>query len=204
LDARLILDLPEEKEDVTATHASSASSSAEIRRRLATAAAVAATIIAAALSVGTAGAAHHPPVDCKAQPRAHLALTRSYGFVLLIGPVENMYMPYQVRASRPKHGEVMLRGQMVMPTHGPLHHLEVHICRRASRVVVTNANPTIVLVDNTKHGHPQKLPVAVMQAIGAGRADLHYGNNVAMPHHHRYTITVALNGERAVLHVASP
>jgi hypothetical protein len=43
-----------------------------------------------------------------------------------------------------------------------------------------------------------------MQAIGAGRADLHYGNNVAMPHHHRYTITVALNGERAVLHVASP
>jgi hypothetical protein len=115
-----------------------------------------------------------------------------------------MFMPYQVRASHPKHGEVMVRGRMVMPTHGPLHHLEVHICRKTSHVVVTNAHPTIFLVDNTKHGHPRKLPVAVMQGIGADRSDLHYGNNVAMPHHHRYTITVACNGQRAILHVVAP
>jgi hypothetical protein len=70
--------------------------------------------------------------------------------------------------------------------------------------VVVNANPTIVLTDNTAHGHPKKLPVAVMQGIGAGRADLHYGNNVAMPHHHRYRIAVTCNGQRATFHITSP
>jgi hypothetical protein len=39
---------------------------------------------------------------------------------------------------------------------------------------------------------------------GAGRADLHYGNNVATPHHHRYTITVTCNGQRATFHITSP
>jgi hypothetical protein len=88
-----------------------------------------------------------------------------------------------------------------MPMHGPRRHLEVHIWLRRTRAVVTDANPTIVLVDNTAHGLPHRLPVAVMEGIGEGRADLHYGNNVAMSHHHRYTITVACAGQRATLHL---
>jgi hypothetical protein len=168
------------------------------------AAALTAAIVTATFTTGLSAAAHGPVVDCKAEHGTHLALTHSYRFVLRIGHVENMYMPYQVRASHPKNGEVMLRGRMVMPTHGPLHHLEVHICKRTTHVVVTNADPTIVLLDNTVHGRPKKLPVAVMQGIGAGRADLHYGNNVAMPHHHRYTITVACNGQRATFHLTAP
>lgn len=172
-----------------------------MRRGVYALAAVTATIAAV---TPTAPAARRPATDCTVEPGTHLALTRSYRFVLRLGPVENMFMPYQVRASHPKHGEVMLRGKMVMPTHGPLHHLEVHICRTPTRVVVTDANPTIVLVDNTAHGQPHKLPVAVMQGIGQGRADLHYGNNVAMPHHHRYTITVTLRSERATFGLRAP
>lgn len=146
----------------------------------------------------------HAPTDCKVASGAHLTLTRSYRVVLRIGPVEGMLMPYQVRANHVKHGEVMLRGQMVMPMHGPLHHLEVHICAKATRIVVTNAHPTIVLLDETAHGHPRNLPIAVMEGIAAGRADLHYGNTIAMPHHHRFRITVTYNGQRAVFGVLSP
>jgi hypothetical protein len=115
-----------------------------------------------------------------------------------------MFMPYQVRASHPKHGEVMLRGRMFIPARGPLHHLEVHICASTTRAVITNADPTIVLTDDTTHGHPKKLPVAVMQGIGAGRADLHYGNYVALPHHHQFTITVTSDRQRATFHVTAP
>lgn len=164
------------------------------------------TAVTAAIAGVTASAtaARRPATDCKVEHDMHLALARSYRFVLRVGPVENMFMPYQMRASHPRHGEVMLRGQMVMPMHGPLHHLEVHICFRRTHVVVTNAKPTIVLRDNTADGHPRKLPVAVMQGIGQGSSDLHYGNNVAMPHHHRYTIRVACKGQRVIFHIAAP
>lgn len=172
-------------------------------RWLGAAAALAAATLTAPAAV-TATAASRPAVDCRAEPGSHLALTHRYRLVLRIGPIENMYMSYQVRASHPKHGELMIRGRMVMPMHGPLHHLEVHICSRGTHVVVTRANPAIVLADNTNHGYPHKLPVAVMQGIGAGRADLHYGNNVAMPHHHRYTITVTCNHQRATFRVTAP
>lgn len=152
----------------------------------------------------TASAAQRPATDCRVGPGTQLILSRSYRFVLRLGPVENMWMPYQVRASHPKHGEVMLRGRMIVPTHGPLHHLEVHICMRPTRAVVTKADPTIVLVDNTSRRKPYKLPVAVMEGIGEGRADLHYGNNVAMPHHHRFTIAVTYKAQRAAFHIAAP
>jgi hypothetical protein len=173
-------------------------------RRLGTAAALTLAITAVALTAATGTAAHRLAFDCKTGHSTHLALTRSYRFVLRIGSVEGMLMPYQVRATHAKHGEVMLGGRMVVPTHGPLHHLEVHVCLRTTRAVVTNADPTIVLVDNSTHGHPKKLPVAVMQGIGAGRADLHYGNNVAMPHHHHYTITVTCSRQRATFHIVAP
>jgi hypothetical protein len=175
-----------------------------MRRPLRATAALTAAILTAVLAAAGASASHRPAIDCKVGPGANLGLTRSYRFVLHIGHVENMFMPYQVRSSHPRHGEVMLRGRMVMPTHGPLHHLEVHICIKTTHVVVTDANPMIVLTDNTAHGHPENLPVAVMQGIGVGRSDLHYGNNVAMPHHHHYTITVTCNRQRVTFHVTAP
>jgi hypothetical protein len=51
-------------------------------------------------------------------------------------------------------------------------------------------------------GSPRHLamnvPVAVMEEIGAGTADLHYGNNVPMPGGHRFTVTATLKGQKAV------
>jgi hypothetical protein len=109
-----------------------------------------------------------------------------------------MYMPYQVRKNHIKHGEVMLRGTMSGPSllsGGPIRHLEVQICTRRTRGVVTNAKPTITVVDRTT-GRKRKLPVAVMQDIAVGKADLHYGNNIAMRAKHRYLVKVTWQGER--------
>jgi hypothetical protein len=114
------------------------------------------------------------------------------------GNVENMYMHRQVRANHLKHGEEMLRGTMTSAaalTGGSIRHLEVQICKRATRGVVTNANPKIV-VDDTAKRTILTLPVSVMEGIGEGAADLHYGNNVAMARTHRFIVTVTWSGQR--------
>jgi hypothetical protein len=101
----------------------------------------------------------------------------------------------------------MLRGSMTMggmTMGGSQRHLEVQICSRPTSAVITNANPTITVMDMSAHGMAMKVPVAVMQGVGKGTADLHYGNNVAMPAGHRFTVTVTVKGERAVFHVVSP
>ncbi len=80
-------------------------------------------------------------------------------------------------------------------------HLEVHICSRSTGKVVQNAQPTITVVDHTSGGMADHVSVAVMEGIGTGVADLHYGNNITMPAMHQYTVTVALNGEHAVFNL---
>lgn len=136
-----------------------------------------------------------------------VALTHAYRFTLLIGEVENMYMPRQVRANHLRHGEVMLRGTMgtstALLTGGTLRHLEVQICARPTRVVITHANPKIV-VDDATSGRVVTLPVSVMEGIGEGAADLHYGNNVAMAAGHHYVVMVTWKGERASFKFALP
>jgi hypothetical protein len=132
---------------------------------------------------------------------------REYRFTLVVGHVENMYMPRQVRESHPEQGEEMLRGYMT-PTSmllapGPIRHLEVQICARTTQAVVTNAWPKIV-VDDTTRKKVLTLPVSVMEGIGEGVADLHYGNNLPMPAGHRYIVTVTWKKERAIFHFVPP
>ena len=139
-------------------------------------------ILAAVLLASAACSSAHRAtvVGCKDGPGKQIALTRHYRFTLLIGNVENMYMPRQVRANHLKHGEEMLAGTMTSGaamSGGPVRHLEVQICVGTGRAVVATARPRIVVHDTTKH-RVLSLPISVMEGIGKGRADLHYGNNV--------------------------
>jgi hypothetical protein len=79
---------------------------------------------------------------------------------------------------------------------GPIHNLEIQICARRTRLVVTNASPTIDVNDLTA-GKTTRLPVAVMEDISAGEADLHYGNNIALPTGHRFLVTARWRHEQA-------
>jgi len=44
----------------------------------------------------------------------------------------------------------------------------------------------------------------VMEGIGSGTADLHYGNNAVMPLGHRFTITVSVGNQVAATQLRIP
>ena len=163
-------------------------------------------VLAPATALGTVTNA--AATGCKVDSGAQSARTSSYRFVLRVGMPEQMYTPAQVTKMHPKHGEVMLRGRMNgmggMSMGGSMRHLEVQICTRPSHTVITTANPTITVKDDSSMGMATKVPVTVMQGVGAGTADLHYGNNVAMKPGHRYTIKVTHKGQTATFHTQVP
>ena len=137
-------------------------------------------------------------------PAPKTETTKSYIFKLTIGMSEQMWTQAQVRARHPKTGEVMLMGSMSggMSMGGSARHLEVHIVSRATHKVIAGAHPAIMAIDtNVKNAMTIKVPVAEMEGVTEGAADLHYGNNVHLTTGHTYKITVTLSGERAVFHV---
>ena len=167
--------------------------------KLAQALAVGCVVAAAVLSSAPASSLS-TAVGCRPEAGKRIVASHDHLYTLLVGKAENMFMPRQVRASHLKHGEEMLRGRMSqveLLVGGPIRHLEVQICSRTTRAVVTSANPRIVVDDATK-GTVVTLPISVMEGIGEGVADLHYGNNLAMPAGHRFLISVTWRGERAV------
>jgi hypothetical protein len=143
------------------------------------------------------------------------ATTASYVVQLDIGPVETMYTPDQVAAQHLTDGEVMLRGQMAgmggqpMPGMGgdttdAQRHLEAHICSKATGAPVQDASPAITLVNDAVKNVSDDVPIAVMQGIAQGVSDYHYGNNVVMAPGAGYTVIVAVNGQKATLHMRLP
>ena len=152
------------------------------------------------------GATARVVTGCKAAPGTRIDVAGSHRFALRVGKQEKMYTPAQVKRLHPKSGEVMLRGSMSgMNMGGPMRHLEVQICSRAARAVVTNANPKIFVFDDTAaNAPPMQIPVAVMEGVGKGVADLHYGNNVSMAAGHKFTIRVRLNSEHVTFDLTAP
>lgn len=86
---------------------------------------------------------------------------------------------------------------------GAFRHVEVHICGRASGRVVQNAAPAMTLTDTSGSGLTQKLPIAVMQGVHSGLADMHYGNNARMMRGHHYSLDVTMRGEHAKFDLGS-
>jgi hypothetical protein len=134
-----------------------------------------------------------------AAPITQQANTKTYALTLVVGPLEMMYTPAQVKAMHPKSGEVMLgssTGGSGMSMGSGNRHLEVHIHSRATGKVVTSATPTIGIRDESAMSSMKMLaavPVVMMQGIGAGTADLHYGNNVKLTPGHRYQVVVTVD-----------
>jgi hypothetical protein len=130
------------------------------------------------------------------------ANTKSYALTLVVGPLEKMYTPAQVKAMHPKTGEVMVGGSMGggMSMGKGTRHLEVHMHSRANGKVVTNVTPTIMIRDKSAMSGMNmatKVPAMAMQGIGQGVSDLHYGNNVPLKAGHTYVITVTVNRQPA-------
>ncbi len=163
-------------------------------------------VIALAVAAVAAGGAAAKPGPCAT---GQVVKTHSYLFALDLGSVETMYTPAQVKATHPKSGEVMLSGSMTSGMAGMtmspsgVRHLEVHICTSGG-AVFTKGHPTIVIVDMSSKNPMMMVPVATMEGIGEGVSDFHYGNNVELTTGHHLTVTVTLNGQRAVFHTTVP
>ena len=170
---------------------------------------VAAIAALAPASVSAAGA-QSTAVGCNARgAMTWTSMTASYRVQLHIGMPEKMYTPAQVKNLHPKSGEVMMGGMMGMNSStsmggSSMHHLEAQICSKKTGSVIANAKPTIRLVDDSAGGMMTKLPVAMMQGIGHGLEDFHYGNNVTARSGHKFTVKVALNGQTAVFRMQMP
>ena len=134
------------------------------------------------------------------------ATTPSYTFKLVIGAAAQMWTRAQVETTQPETGELMLMGSMTgISMSGSQRHLEVHIYSRSTGKPVAGAHPTITVTDITaKNAKPMKIPVAELEGVAKGPADLHYGNNVNLTPGHHYKVTVTLNGQQAILEATAP
>jgi hypothetical protein len=160
---------------------------------------IASTVAGLAVAALGAGGAVAMSGSCVSKT---VARTGTYVFALRIGPVETMYTPAQVKAKHPSSGEVMLAGKMVGGmagmdmSSGGQRHLEVHVCTIGGKIV-TGAHPTITV-------NGAMVPIAVMEGVGEGASDYHYGNNVNLKPGQKVTVVVKLNGETAVFHTTVP
>ena len=141
-----------------------------------------------------------------APPGSRIRTTGSRVYILSVGPQERMYSPQEVRHAHPKGGEMMLSGHMQgsgmagmsggssMSGMGAMKHLEVHICTRHGRRVIARPMPKIVLSSGRV---TQMVPVATMEGVRAGVADLHFGNNVELERGHVYRVDVTEGSDHA-------
>lgn len=188
--------------------------------RLATLAVLATLGVAACGGTSTKTAAS-PSSQCSSGAGlTRTATTSKYVMVLDVAPAETMYTQRQVASEHPTSGEVMIAGQMTdmggattmpMPSGSTSTmmktasaHLEVHICDRSTGQALQNAHPAISVVDHSGGGMTDQVPVAVMQGVGQGASDTHYGNNVNMPIGNGYTVTVKLNADTAIFNFTRP
>jgi hypothetical protein len=129
-----------------------------------------------------------------------LGSTATYNLVAEIGGLQAMYTPAQAASQRPRSGEEMFGGSMVMPadTTSPSpdwHHLEVHVFDKKTGDTVKTTTP-VISVTNNATGQTLRVPIVVMQGIVEGPSDYHYGNNVDLAKGD-YTVTVVIGSESA-------
>jgi len=157
-------------------------------------------LLAAFLCAGGAISAH-------AEGMMQRRTMASYRVELHVLPAESFFSKEEVAEKRIKEGMEVEGGATPVALDAdshPNHHLVVHIFRRRTGAVVTDARVTMSFVPIDAKGRatgaPTEVPVVVMQAIGGSSASTHYGNSVTMPPG-RYNVLVNVNDKRLVFPV---
>jgi hypothetical protein len=150
---------------------------------------------------------------CAAKAGSQSVTTAAHYFVVHMGSQEAMYSPAQVRSMHPKSGEVMVGsamgagtsmsggGMSGMAAGSSSRHLEVKICDRRTGAVIRSSGVRMTISDTTTKGMAKAMSVAMMQGVGAGMNDLHYGNNVMLAAGHNFDVAVTLGADHAVFHM---
>ena len=140
------------------------------------------------------GMAHHG-----AKHPTFTQVVGAYRVELHLLPPEEFYTATEVAAKHVAEGMLIVGGLppvAVGATPAPNHHLIVHVFDNASGMAVTDAKVQMSIRPVGADGHPTgrstDVPVVMMQAIGAGAASTHYGNNLVIPAG-AYVVTVIVN-----------
>ncbi len=130
-----------------------------------------------------------PGMAMHAQGTTQTKVAGAYRIELHVLPPEEFYTATDVAAKHIGAGMLIVGGAAPVATDAtprPNHHLIVHVFDRQSGAPVTDAAVRL------SFGTTQ-VPVVVMQAIGAGAASTHYGNNAVIPAGD-CSVTVNVNG----------
>jgi len=124
-----------------------------------------------------------------------IATTQSYLVVANVLPGEEMYTKAEVASEHPIEGELCIIG-LGAPVGPLIRHVEAHIYDRLTGLPLTGVTPQITLVDRGT-GRPTNVPPTLMQDLGIGALDIHFGNNIAIPSNSDLRLTVTIGNEEA-------
>jgi hypothetical protein len=164
------------------------------------AAAVIALVAAGALAA-TAVAPAMPVARCQVEGPERRTATRT--FVLRVQAAERIFTRAEAATAKPNHhGEVIVRGALPRAARTASRsqtHVSVHVFDRGTGSAVWEPYPLRVRLGRATEQAPGRpLVVALMEGVGKGSCDRHYGTNVRLEAGQRYTLTARLGSETVV------
>lgn len=126
-----------------------------------------------------------------------IALTPSYLLVVNVLPSEAMYTHDDIESMSPTEGEVILEGTGE-PVGVGVRHVEAHVYDRETGTTMSNVEPEIRVFNRTT-GERVDVAPTLMQDVIVGRADIHYGNNVAVSGNSDISVEISLDDEEVTV-----
>lgn len=138
-------------------------------------------------------------VDERCRVEGPVRRTAARTYVLHVLRPEKIFTRAEAARLRPRKGEVIVRGSL--PTQARAGsaaqtHVSVHILARASAQAVWRPYPLrVTLALAGQRQRPVAVAVALMQGVGKGLCDRHYGTNLRLENGRKYELTATLGGE---------
>ncbi|MCU1401123.1 MAG: hypothetical protein JWN62_4232 [Acidimicrobiales bacterium] len=126
-----------------------------------------------------------------------IATTARYFVVANVLPGEHMFTRHEEETEHPTVGELIISG-VGNPLGVDVRHVEAHIYDRTTGMPLSNVKPSINIL-NRSTGERIAVTPTLMQDVGIGALDIHYGNNVAVAGDSDLTLTIAVGDEVVTL-----
>lgn len=105
-----------------------------------------------------------------------------YRLTLKIGVAQKLYSPAEIGLQHPRRGEQVLRMPVIRAMHStpPTASLALYVYSIANGKTIS-AVPVAMTITSPAGAVLQRVPAALLQGIGEGPADRHFGANVTLP-----------------------
>jgi hypothetical protein len=158
-------------------------------------------LVAGATLAATPRAPAMPVARCQVEGPERRTATRR--FVLRVVAAERIFTRAEAASAKPSHhGEVIVRGALPRAVRAGSRtqtHVSVRVFDRGTGKAVWEPYPLRVRLRRATEQAPGRpLAVALMEGVGKGTCDRHYGTNVRLEADQRYTLTATLGSDTVV------